>query len=106
MADCCGRPSKTRSHVLWVILIVLSLMLAAKALWGQEAPLHPNSGRPGACPSGTSETKAITGDVSHFHPKQGPGGRFLQHRQQGRPLETGTRIPRSFFPIANLSETS
>ena len=106
MADCCERPSRARSRALWIILFVLSLMLAAKALWGQKAPLHPNSHRLGARPSGTSESKAITRDAFHRFPKQGPGGRFLHHRQQGRPLETGTRIPRSFFPLANLSETS
>lgn len=55
MADCCERPAKARSRTLWIILVVLSLMLAAKALWGQKAPLHSNSGLPGPPPSGTSE---------------------------------------------------
>jgi len=56
VADCCERPSKARSRTLWIILVVLSLMLAAKALWGQKAPLNPNSGLPGPRQSGTSET--------------------------------------------------
>lgn len=37
MADCCGQPSKNRSRSLWVLLVILGLMLTARALWGREA---------------------------------------------------------------------
>ena len=106
MADCCERPSKARYRALWIILVVLTLMLAAKALWGLEnAP--PSENRPSRSPSmGTPEMKANTGDVFHFSPQRGPGSRHLENRQQGRPLETFPRVPRSSFQQTNLLETS
>lgn len=56
MADCCERPSKARYRALWIILVVLGLMLVAKALRGQKAPPHLNTGGPGTSLSGVLPT--------------------------------------------------
>lgn len=106
MADCCERPSKTRSRSLWIILVVLGLMLAAKALWGQQVPPHLDTGSSGACRPDTPETKEITGDVFHSSLRRGLGDHSPQNRQQGRPLGTNTSVPRPSFPFANLPETA